>query len=407
MANFLAPIINSQQEDVNGNPLSGGTIEVYLAGTSTPATTYSDQAGTPNTWPIVLNTLGVNNQGSVWLTGGATYKFIIKNSVGVVQRTIDNITGINDASISVDQWIVYQGTPTFVSATSFAVAGDQTQTFQIGRRIKTQNTGGLIYSTITNSVYGAPNTTITVANDSGVLDSGLSQVSYGIISSLSTSAPLFTRQERFIVSGNWTCPAGVTTAYISQAGAGGGGGGCATVGNPNIVSGAGAGGHGNFVIRQAVAVTPGTVYAVTIGASGAGGAINTAGSAGGTTTFGALVSTTGGAGGAPGNAAAYTNYTSGGTGGVGFSNGASGQDTGPVGVGANGGNGAGGPFGSGGNGGKGVVTGAVLSPGSAANGYGPGGGGCGGNYAAGNTTMGTSTGNTGGAGGPGICIVEW
>lgn len=191
MANFLAPIINSQQEDSNGAPLSGGQIEVYLAGTSTPATTYSDKAGlVPNTWPIVLNTLGVNNQGAVWLTGGVAYKYIIKSSPvtgAVVQRTIDNVSGINDTAVTTDQWIVFQGIPTFVSATSFTVAGDQTQIFQINRRVKSSNTGGTIYSTITNSVYSSPNTTVTVRNDSGVLDSGLSQVSYGLISTLNSS----------------------------------------------------------------------------------------------------------------------------------------------------------------------------------------------------------------------------
>lgn len=190
MAQFLAPIINDQQENANGAPLSGGTIEVYLAGTSTPATTYSDKAGlVPNTWPIVLNTLGVNNQGAVWLTGGAAYKYIIKDSLGIVQRTIDNVSGINDAAITADQWLVYLLAPTFVSATSFTVAGDQTQIFQVGRRVRTTNTGGVVYSTITGSVFSTPNTTVTVRNDSGVLDSGLSLVSYGLISVLDTSLP--------------------------------------------------------------------------------------------------------------------------------------------------------------------------------------------------------------------------
>lgn len=190
MAQFLAPIINEQQFDANGDPLSGGTIEVYLAGTSTPAATTSDKAGLiPNSWPIVLDTLGVNSQGEVWITGGSAYKFIIKNDAGVTQRTIDNVSGINDNTIVVDQWVVYQAPPTFVSATSFTVAGDQTQTFQPGRRLKTTNTGGTVYSTIAASTYLAPNTTVTVVNDSGVLDSGLSVVAYGVISAQSTSAP--------------------------------------------------------------------------------------------------------------------------------------------------------------------------------------------------------------------------
>ena len=188
MAQYFAPLINDQQVDDSGAPLSGGTIEVYLAGSSTPATTYSDQEGTvPNAWPIVLNTLGVNEQGSVWLTGGASYKFIIKDADGVVQRTIDDVPGINDATVSIDQWIVYQSAPTYVSANSFTVGGDQTATFQPGRRVKTQNTGGLAYGTIISSSYGAPNTTVTVSNTSGALDAGLTQVSYGLISSTDSS----------------------------------------------------------------------------------------------------------------------------------------------------------------------------------------------------------------------------
>lgn len=191
MAQYLAPIINDQQEDANGNPLSGGTISVYLAGTSTPATTYSDKAGTtPNTWPITLNTLGVNSQGAVWLVGGAAYKYVVKNAAGATQRTIDNVSGINDSGNSTDQWVLYLNPPSFVSATSFSVAGDQTGQFQTGRRLRTVNTAGFVFGTVLSAVYSSPNTTVTVSNDSGALDSGLSQVYYGIITPFSTSLPL-------------------------------------------------------------------------------------------------------------------------------------------------------------------------------------------------------------------------
>ena len=190
MAQFLAPIINDQQEDSNGAPLSGGTIEVYLAGTSTPATTTSDKTGlVPNTWPITLNTLGVNSQGAVWVTGGSAYKYVIKNSTGVVQRTIDNVSGINDSTASIDQWVAFAGTPTFVSATSFTVPGDQTQTFQFGARLKTANTGGIIYSTVVRSVFASTTTTVTVINDSGALDSGLSSIAVGLLTPSNPSLP--------------------------------------------------------------------------------------------------------------------------------------------------------------------------------------------------------------------------
>jgi len=227
MAQFLAPIINTAQLDDDGVPLTGGFVEVYLAGSSTPASTTSDQAGAvPNSWPIVLNTLGVNEQGAVWLTGGAAYKFVIKNAAGVVQRSgtqLDNIRGINDTTLSVDQWIAYQATPTYVSASSFSVAGDQTGTFQPKRRVKTQNTGGFAYGTIISSAYVAPNTTVTLSNTSGALDAGLSQVSYGLTSATDSSIR----------------PAGVFSSYaaiaISTALTAASVGGLITIGAPSLV----------------------------------------------------------------------------------------------------------------------------------------------------------------------------
>lgn len=224
MAQFLAPIINEPQLDDNGEPLTGGFIYVYLAGSSTPAATTSDKAGgVPNAYPIVLDTLGLNEQGAVWLTGGASYKFVIKDAAGATLRTIDNVSGINDTSVSVDQWVVYQTAPTYVSANSFTVGGDQTAIFQPKRRVKTQNTAGFSYGSIISSSYVAPNTTVTLSNTSGVLDSGLSQVSYGLISATDSAIR----------------PTGVFSSYaaiaVSTALTAASAGGLITIGAPSLV----------------------------------------------------------------------------------------------------------------------------------------------------------------------------
>lgn len=187
---FLSPIGNSQTFDANGDPLNGGQIETYLAGSSTPAATYTDDTGsTPQSNPIILNSLGYPTLGAVWLTGGQSYKFVIKDSLGVTLRTIDNISGVNDASVSQSEWVVSGFTPTYINATSFSVPGDQTMVLQINRRLRTANTSGLIYSTITNSVFASGITTVTVLNDSGVLDAGISVISYGLLSSDNPSVP--------------------------------------------------------------------------------------------------------------------------------------------------------------------------------------------------------------------------
>lgn len=82
--------------DDNGNPLTGGKLYTYAAGTSTPLTTYTSSAGsTPNTNPIVLDAAG-RVSGEVWLTTASLYKFIVKTSTDVEIGTYDNIAGIND-----------------------------------------------------------------------------------------------------------------------------------------------------------------------------------------------------------------------------------------------------------------------------------------------------------------------
>jgi hypothetical protein len=53
------------------------------------------------------------------------------------------------------EWVASGLTPTYVSATSFTLAGDQTSAFHKDRRLKTTNSGGTVYSTITASVFGA------------------------------------------------------------------------------------------------------------------------------------------------------------------------------------------------------------------------------------------------------------
>lgn len=196
MAVNLSPIGNDAPfVDSNGDPLSGGLLYTYTSGSSTPENTYTTAAGSvANANPIVLNSSGYPASGGsvveIWLTAGVSYKFVLKNSGGTTLWTRDDIDGINDTSVTIDQWIA-GAAPTYISATSFSLVGDQTSTYQVGRRLKTTNSGGTIYSTITASAFGAA-TTVTVVNDSGSLDAGLSAVYYGILSATNPSTPLLT-----------------------------------------------------------------------------------------------------------------------------------------------------------------------------------------------------------------------
>ena len=95
MAVLLSPIGNGAQFfDTLGQPLSGGYLYTYQAGSSTPLSTYTTSDGSiANTNPIVLGTDGRPPQ-EIWLTSGYSYKLILTNSSNVVISTYDNIYGI-------------------------------------------------------------------------------------------------------------------------------------------------------------------------------------------------------------------------------------------------------------------------------------------------------------------------
>src|ERR1035437_10309029 len=140
----IAPLPKLRFVDNNGNSLVGGLLFTYAAGSVTKQTTFTDSTGgTPNTNPIVLDARGECN---CWLDPSLPYKFTLSPA---------NETGL----------------------------------FTVGRRVRATVTLGTIYGTIIASAFSA-HTTVTVSWDTGQLDSGLSLVSYGLLSALNPSIPL-------------------------------------------------------------------------------------------------------------------------------------------------------------------------------------------------------------------------
>lgn len=85
----LTPTPKQQIYGSDGNPLVGGKIYTYAAGTTTPLATYTDAgAGTANTNPIILNSLG---QANIWLAAASSYKFSVYTSTDVLLYTVDSI----------------------------------------------------------------------------------------------------------------------------------------------------------------------------------------------------------------------------------------------------------------------------------------------------------------------------
>jgi hypothetical protein len=231
MTTYLCPILQDSQFTDNGNFLASGLIWFYEAGSTTPLAAYTTQSGV-STWPnpIVLNARGETG-GTIWLAAGQAYKIVLESppeygdTHGVVISTFDNVQGVNDPASptggTAQNWYTFAGSPVFVSGTQFTLAGDQTSTFQVNRRIRTQNSGGVRYSTITASVYTTL-TTVTVANDAGVLDVGLNSVDYGLIEVgstpsipinqrlFTTSSPTFASATIPTLLGAVSAPGGIT-----------------------------------------------------------------------------------------------------------------------------------------------------------------------------------------------------
>jgi hypothetical protein len=98
MAVNLSPVfgVAGQLFDDNGNPLAGGKIYTYLAGTTTNAATFTNAAGNiAHSNPIVLDGAGRVPSGEIWLTDGISYKFVVEDSASALIGTFDDLVGIN------------------------------------------------------------------------------------------------------------------------------------------------------------------------------------------------------------------------------------------------------------------------------------------------------------------------
>lgn len=95
-------------------------------------------------------------------------------------------------------WSPSASAPTYISATSFSLPGNWTAASAgyypvialVNRRIKATVTAGTVYGSIVSASYAGGITTVTLAMDSGMaLDSGLSEVMWGIIDDVNGALP--------------------------------------------------------------------------------------------------------------------------------------------------------------------------------------------------------------------------
>lgn len=188
MTVLLSPIFNVPSfQDGNGNPLSGGKIFQYQAGSnSVLRTTFTSDTGlTANANPIVLDSSGTLPN-AIWLTEGQAYNLVLTAADGTtVLKGFDDVTGITGSIVipgaTVAVWVT-AGVATFLTSTSFRVVGNKTSEYAVGNRVRVTQSGGFTYGVVTARTFASPNTTVTIQNDGAVLNSSLSLADYSILS---------------------------------------------------------------------------------------------------------------------------------------------------------------------------------------------------------------------------------
>ena len=154
--------VGAQFFDNNGNPLSGGKIYTYEAGTTTPLATYTSSTGvTAHTNPIVLNSGGrVPSGGEIW-NQLRLYKFVLETSTSVLIATYDNVGSSFNATAIIANFTGNGSTVAFTLAS--APAGENATNVYINGVYQQKNTYSVAGAVLTFSQAPPITSTIEVS----------------------------------------------------------------------------------------------------------------------------------------------------------------------------------------------------------------------------------------------------
>ncbi len=175
--------------DANGNPLVGGKLYTYSAGTTSPLATYTDSTGTSaNTNPIILDSRGEAN---VWL-GVGSYKMILKDSVDALIWTVDNILGAPSSNAALVALAASNGSSLvgFIQSGTGAVATTVQAKLRETVSVKDFGAVGDGVADDTSAIQAAINSVLT-KNGSVFFPAGRYRVTSGYTNSSSNSVKLY------------------------------------------------------------------------------------------------------------------------------------------------------------------------------------------------------------------------
>jgi len=148
MVATLSPPPKLQFLDAAGQPMAGGKLYTYAAGTTTPLVTYADSSeAVNNTNPIILDSRGEAN---VWL-GLLSYKFKLTTPADVEIWTADNVTtGTAAAVTAVESYLASSTGANLVGFQSTGAGAVVTTVGAVLRREQTVEDFGAVGDGVTN-----------------------------------------------------------------------------------------------------------------------------------------------------------------------------------------------------------------------------------------------------------------
>lgn len=134
---ILAPVLRQMFGYTNVN-LVGGSLLSYVAGTTTPQATYTDETGaTPNTNPVVLDS---NGSAAVWIDPSLSYKFVLNDVNGNLIFTADQVSASGGGGVTL--W-------------------NEATNYSEGDIVADSSGYGLLYVSVTDNNIGNPLTSIS------------------------------------------------------------------------------------------------------------------------------------------------------------------------------------------------------------------------------------------------------
>lgn len=282
-------------------------------------------------WVMISGTAGTEelegNTGGPVGPNGSGIIFTVGDGIGITvagNPATNTLTwslaggGIATEKFEVDAFTAPGTNPVVPTAAGLVtVTGGQVPAGTTGNVIQTNSLSANTYTIQVQRSQAVASSTIGDNGVSHFRSSDFNVDANGFVTLVHTSAFTTINRQVFTSTGTYTPSAGLIKADVEVVGGGGGSGGCAATGSGTF-SVAGGGGAGGYSRKLITAAAIGVSQAVTIGAAGAGGVSgDNDGSPGGTTSFGAIISATGGGGGDGGLAFGQMTSSFGGAGGAG------------------------------------------------------------------------------------------